>query len=99
MVDTLEHAVSGPGWICGGQFTAADVYVGSQIDWGLTFGTIPSRPVFEAYAACLRERPVYKRQKEMDNALIAQMQRSEEHTSELKSLMRISYAVFCLKKK
>src|SRR3546814_2131665 len=27
------------------------------------------------------------------------IQRSEEHTSELKSLMRISYAVFCLKKK
>src|SRR3546814_2117219 len=32
-----------------------------------------------------RERPAYKR--------------SEEHTSELQSLMRISYAVFCLKKK
>src|SRR3546814_7446871 len=29
----------------------------------------------------------------------AQFQRSEEHTSELQSLMRISYAVFCLKKK
>src|SRR3546814_10735578 len=29
----------------------------------------------------------------------AGMQRSEEHTSELQSLMRISYAVFCLKKK
>src|SRR3546814_4568669 len=28
-----------------------------------------------------------------------QLQRSEEHTSELQSLMRISYAVFCLKKK
>src|SRR3546814_4127465 len=28
-----------------------------------------------------------------------QRQRSEEHTSELQSLMRISYAVFCLKKK
>src|SRR3546814_5697718 len=28
-----------------------------------------------------------------------QMPRSEEHTSELQSLMRISYAVFCLKKK
>src|SRR3546814_9330331 len=27
------------------------------------------------------------------------LMRSEEHTSELKSLMRISYAVFCLKKK
>src|SRR3546814_5073836 len=31
--------------------------------------------------------------------LIQQMVRSEEHTSELQSLMRISYAVFCLKKK
>src|SRR3546814_6616543 len=29
----------------------------------------------------------------------ASMMRSEEHTSELQSLMRISYAVFCLKKK
>src|SRR3546814_11339159 len=29
----------------------------------------------------------------------ARMARSEEHTSELQSLMRISYAVFCLKKK
>src|SRR3546814_1330225 len=33
------------------------------------------------------------------NAFIAYAGRSEEHTSELQSLMRISYAVFCLKKK
>src|SRR3546814_4239458 len=32
-------------------------------------------------------------------ALLQFVQRSEEHTSELQSLMRISYAVFCLKKK
>src|SRR3546814_15730502 len=32
-------------------------------------------------------------------ALSGFMRRSEEHTSELQSLMRISYAVFCLKKK
>src|SRR3546814_1075433 len=31
-------------------------------------------------------------------ALVAVVPRSEEHTSELQSLMRISYAVFCLKK-
>src|SRR3546814_9734542 len=30
---------------------------------------------------------------------VGEMHRSEEHTSELQSLMRISYAVFCLKKK
>src|SRR3546814_3536586 len=32
-------------------------------------------------------------------AAVAMQARSEEHTSELQSLMRISYAVFCLKKK
>src|SRR3546814_1197995 len=31
--------------------------------------------------------------------VVGQRDRSEEHTSELQSLMRISYAVFCLKKK
>src|SRR3546814_2275730 len=34
-----------------------------------------------------------------DNAITLKAIRSEEHTSELQSLMRISYAVFCLKKK
>src|SRR3546814_6902154 len=34
-----------------------------------------------------------------DQALVRKLSRSEEHTSELQSLMRISYAVFCLKKK
>src|SRR3546814_2014526 len=33
------------------------------------------------------------------SATLATQARSEEHTSELQSLMRISYAVFCLKKK
>src|SRR3546814_3324479 len=35
----------------------------------------------------------------VDRRLAAAPARSEEHTSELQSLMRISYAVFCLKKK
>ena len=74
-MDALELAVSGPAWICGDRFTAADVYAGSQIDWGLNFGTMPSRPAFETYAARLRERPAYQRQKELDGALIAQMQK------------------------
>src|SRR3546814_7256000 len=37
--------------------------------------------------------------KRMFTTYIEQLLRSEEHTSELQSLMRISYAVFCLKKK
>src|SRR3546814_9839523 len=35
----------------------------------------------------------------VDGVLVHAFERSEEHTSELQSLMRISYAVFCLKKK
>src|SRR3546814_4460200 len=35
----------------------------------------------------------------MLDAMVGEQARSEEHTSELQSLMRISYAVFCLKKK
>src|SRR3546814_3586306 len=38
-------------------------------------------------------------EKRFPTFLIGEDQRSEEHTSELQSLMRISYAVFCLKKK
>src|SRR3546814_10103749 len=34
-----------------------------------------------------------------NNNFVTELERSEEHTSELQSLMRISYAVFCLKKK
>src|SRR3546814_4698440 len=39
------------------------------------------------------------RRRDQTSALIAKRGRSEEHTSELQSLMRSSYAVFCLKKK
>jgi len=73
-LDALESAVAGKVFVAGDRFSAADVYVGSQIDWGLQFGTIASRPAFEAYVAPLRERPAYRRAKEIDNGLIAKMQ-------------------------
>lgn len=71
-MDGLETAIAGKTWICGDRFTAADVYVGSQIDWGLAFGSMPSRPAFADYAGRLRDRPAYKRQKAIDNALMAE---------------------------
>src|SRR3546814_4475797 len=43
------------------------------------------------------ERPAADRRR--DPRFCQEQARSEEHTSELQSLMRISYAVFCLKKK
>lgn len=66
----LEHGISRTEYICGDQFTAADVYVGSQIGWGMMFGTIDKRPAFEAYVARLRARPAARRASEIDDALM-----------------------------
>ena len=75
VVEVLEDLVSHRAYVAGGKFTAADVYVGSQLDWGLQFGTLPKSEKLEAYVAPLRERPAYKRAKEIDGALIAEMQK------------------------
>lgn len=80
-VDGLESAVADKQWVCGDRFTAADVYVGAQVDWGLAFGSIPTRPAFVAYAERLRARPAYQRAKEIDNALIAKAKAAAEDAS------------------
>ncbi len=71
VMDTLEHAVSTADYIAGDRFSAADVYVGSHVLWGLKFGSIEKRPAFEAYAARLRDRPAARRADEIDDALLA----------------------------
>jgi glutathione S-transferase len=73
VMNALEIAVSQAPYICGEQFTAADVYVGSQIGWGLQFGTIEKRPAFEAYSARLRERPAAVRASQLDDADMARI--------------------------
>lgn len=72
---TLEQHLSDRNYVCGNRFTMADVYVGSQVDWGLTFGTIPPLLPFVAYAERLQERPAYKAAKAIDNTLIAEMRK------------------------
>lgn len=60
-IDALEAALSAGPYICGEQFTAADVYVGSAIRYGMMFGTIDKRPAFVDYVARLDARPAYAR--------------------------------------
>lgn len=72
VVDGLEHALDRSPWILGEQFSAADVYVGSQIAWGLMFKTLPARPVFQAYAERIAARPAAVRAREIDDALVAE---------------------------
>jgi glutathione S-transferase len=69
VMDTLELAVGQSDYIAGDRFTAADVYFGSQIGWGLAFGSIDKRPAFERYWERLSQRPAYLRATEIDNAL------------------------------
>lgn len=71
VVDALETAVSNGPWILGERFSAADVYVGSQIGWGLQFGTLPERDAFKAYAGRLFQREAAIRARAIDDALIA----------------------------
>ena len=71
VVDALETAVSGDGpWILGERFSAADVYVGSQIGWGLQFKTLPERDAFKAYAGRLSQREAAIRARGLDDGLI-----------------------------
>lgn len=70
-VDTIEKAVAGKAFVAGDRFSAADVYVGSMLDFMITFKTLETRPSFDAYLGPLRERPAYKRAKEIDAALAA----------------------------
>ena len=70
VMDVMEQAVTASPYIAGDQFTAADVYFGSQVMWGLMFGSIEKRPAFEEYWARLKDRPAHLRAEELDNALM-----------------------------
>jgi glutathione S-transferase len=70
VMSALELAVSNGNYIAGDRFTAADVYVGAQIGFGLRFGTIEKRPAFERYWDRISQRPAARRANEIDDALI-----------------------------
>ena len=71
-LDVLDTHFADHAYVCGDRFTAADVYVGSQVLWGLDFGTIVPRPNLTRYAERLRPREAYQRGKAIDGALIAE---------------------------
>jgi glutathione S-transferase len=73
-VNTLADHLAGRDFVCGNRFTAVDVYVGSQVMWGTQFGTLPKLDSFAAYADRVGQREAYRRGKEVDNRLIAEIQ-------------------------
>ncbi len=67
----LEDAVSRGNYLAGESFTAADLYVGAQIGYGLMFGTIEKRPAFEQYWKRIGARPALARANKIDEELMA----------------------------
>lgn len=70
MLDGLEKLVPAEGFVCGAQFTAADLYLGAHIAWGLQFGSLEKRPGFAEYGARCGDRPAHHRATELDDALV-----------------------------
>jgi glutathione S-transferase len=70
VLDTLEAAVQETPYLAGHDFTAVDVYAGSQIGWGLQFGTLEKRKAFEDYWRRISSRDAKQRADEIDNALM-----------------------------
>jgi glutathione S-transferase len=79
-IGALDWWFSSHDYVCGSRFTMADVYVGSAVDWGMQFGTIPARDSLSAYAERVRAREAYQAGKAIDNAMIAEMQAGAPQT-------------------
>ena len=75
-LDTLEAAVSRSEYLVGDSFTAADLYVGSHIGFGMMFGTLEKRPAFEKYWQRVSSRPACLRAKELDDAQAAELKKA-----------------------
>ena len=71
-LNALETALTKGPYICGEQFTAADVYVGSHIEWGMMFETLEPRPAFTRYVQRLQARKAAIKANELDDALLKQ---------------------------
>ena len=69
----LEGRLERSDYIAGESFTAADVYVGSHVGFGMMFGGIDKRPAFERYWERLSARPAARRAREIDDRLAAEM--------------------------
>lgn len=70
VLDALDGMLSTSDYVAGNRFSAADVYVGSVLGYGMMFGILEKRPAFESYAGRLMGRPAARRANEIDEALL-----------------------------
>ncbi|HEX7082159.1 MAG TPA: glutathione S-transferase family protein [Gammaproteobacteria bacterium] len=72
-LDTLEQAVAKGPYLLGERFTAADLYVASQIGWGLMTKALEPRPALVDYSTRCTERPAAKRAAAREEEFVARL--------------------------
>jgi glutathione S-transferase len=70
-VGVLDRWLSDHPYLAGDEFSAADVATGSQIGWGMRFGTIPERPSLASYWSRISARPALARASAIADAELA----------------------------
>ena len=73
VMETLAQAVAKGPYLLGEHFTAADVVIGSGLQWGTFMKAVPERPEFTAYMERLRARPAAQRSFAKNQALYAEL--------------------------
>jgi len=73
VVHAVEKALTPGPYILGNRFSAVDVYLGSQLAFGMMTKSLEPRPVFQGYVGLLAQRPAYKRFNEQGDKLAAQL--------------------------
>ncbi|HEY8521099.1 MAG TPA: glutathione S-transferase family protein [Gammaproteobacteria bacterium] len=73
-LNALEQAITPGPYILGERFSAADVYIASEIGWGLFTKTLEPRPAFVEYSERCSNRPAAKRSEERDQKFAAELQ-------------------------
>lgn len=77
-INTLEKALTRREYIASDRFTAADLFVGANVNFMLQFDLLEPRPVFTDYAARMTDRDAYRRASDIDGKLIAEIQ-AQQH--------------------
>src|SRR3546814_6348827 len=93
----MESRLGPSGHFIGDTLSAADIMLSFPAEIAVMQGMAPRYPKLADFVNMCHSRPAWQRARDKGGAYYGY--RSEEHTSELQSLMRISYAVFCLTKK
>ena len=77
-ISTLEKALTGREYIAADHFTAADLFVGANVNFMLQFKLLEPTPLFSDYAARMTDRDAYRRAKDIDGKLIAEIQAAQQ---------------------